>query len=360
MAWTVAFIGTGKKEEKASLSGYAMAYTHAQGYEALDGVEMVAACDLVEENVRAFADRWGIEQTFDDYNEMLDEVQPDIVSICTWPHLHEQMTVDCARAGVGLIYCEKPMADTIGGARRMLKTCDEEGSMLCFNHQRRYGAPFRMAKEMLDEGRIGRLQRIEWGGSNIYDYGSHNFDMAQFFNDETPPASVTAQVDYHTESFWFGAHNENACLALIEYENGVFGLVATGDVQGAIGCHNRLVGSEGVIEIGSRAEGAGALRVRSFGEEGWENVDTGGEGLHGQEFINRAIADSVNAFHNGGQSMMDAHNAIHGTEAIFACWESARQRARVEVPIDAEDNALDAMVESGALTPRPEQDGETF
>ena len=353
MAKTVAFIGTGRKAEKASLAGYAMAYTHAQGYEALDDVEMVAACDLVQENVDAFAERWGVGQTFEDYNEMLAEVKPDIVSICTWPHLHEQMTIDCARAGVGLIYCEKPMADTIGGSRRMLQACDDAGTMLCFNHQRRYGNPFRMAKEMLDAGRIGKLQRIEWGGSNIYDYGSHNFDMAQYFNDETPAKWVMAQVGYHTESFWFGAHNENACLALIEYENGVFGLVATGDLQGVVAAHNRLIGTDGVIELGSAAEGAGALRVRSAGEAEWEVVDTDGEGMHGQEYINRAIADAVNAFLTGGRAMMDAHNAIHGTEAIFACWESARRRARVDVPIDAEDNALNAMIEGGQLKPQP-------
>ncbi|MGI5818700.1 MAG: Gfo/Idh/MocA family protein [Armatimonadota bacterium] len=360
MALTVAFIGTGKKAEKASLSGYAMAYTHAQSYEALDGVEMVAACDLVEENVQAFAEKWGIDATFEDYNEMLKKIQPDIVSICTWPHLHEQMTVDCARAGVGLIYCEKPIADTIGGARRMIEVCDEEGAMLCFNHQRRYGAPFGIAKQMLDEGAIGELQRMEWGGANIYDYGSHNFDMAQFFNGETPAKSVIAQVDYHTESFWFGAHNENACLALIEYENGVRGFVATGDVQGGVGCHNRLIGTEGMIEVGSAAEGAGVLRIRTFGGGEWEDVDTGGEGLHAQEYINRAVADAVDAFRNDGISMMDAHNAIHGTEAIFACWESARRRARVDVPIEATDNPLNAMVESGDLNPQPSVDGETF
>lgn len=360
MAYRAAFIGTGKKEEKASLSGYAMAYSHAQGYEALDDVEMVAACDLVEENVAAFAERWGIEATFEDYNEMLAEVEPEIVSICTWPHLHEQMVVDCAHAGVGLIYCEKPIAETIGGARRMIEVCDEAGTMLCFNHQRRYGAPFQMAKQMLDEGRIGELLRIEWGGANIYDYGSHNFDMAQFFNGEVPASWVMAQVDYHTESFWFGAHNENSCVALIEYENGVIGFVGTGDAQAAIGCHNRLVGSEGIIEIGSHAEGAGALRVRDFGGGGWENIDTGGEGLHGQEFINRAIADAVDAFRSGGQSMMDAHNAIHGTEAIFACWESARQRARIDIPMEAEDNPLEKMVEDRQLNPKPEADPDRF
>ncbi len=356
MALTVAFIGTGKRREKGSLDGYAMAYTHGQGFAALDDVELVAACDVVAENVEAFAREFEVESTFDEYHDMLSEVQPEAVSICTWPHLHDQMVIDCAEAGVKLIYCEKPMADTIGGARLMVEVCDERGVALNFNHQRRYGRPFSMAKQMLDDGVIGELVRMEWGGANIYDYGSHNFDMAQFFNDEAAPEWVIAQISYHTESLWFGAHNENDTLALIGYENGVFGLCATGGVEAAIGCHNRLVGTEGTIEIGSHAEGAGALRYRTYGSGDWEAVDTEGEGLHAQVFIERAIADAVQSYRAGTRAMMDAHNAIHATEAVFACWESSRLRARVEVPIEAEDNPLQEMVEAGDLDPQPAEE----
>ncbi|MGD9496854.1 MAG: Gfo/Idh/MocA family protein [Armatimonadota bacterium] len=353
MALTVAFIGTGKRRERGSVMGYAMAYTHAEAFSKIEDVELVAACDIVEENVRPFAEQFGIERVFSDYHEMLAQVKPTAVSISTWPHLHEQMVIDCAHAGVKLIYCEKPMADTIGGARRMVEVCDETGTMLCFNHQRRYGKPFSLAKQMLDEGAIGELQRIEWDGPNIYDYGSHNFDMAQYFNDEVWPAWVMAQINYHTQELWFGAHNENDAVALIAYENGVFGLVATGAAQGLIGAHNRLVGSGGVIEIGSQAEGAGPLRYRTDRDAEWVNVDTQGEGLHGQVFIERAIADAVAAWRGGRRCMMDAHNAIKGTEAIFACWESSRQRARIQVPMEAEDNPLQEMVEAGQLKPAP-------
>ncbi|MGC9319640.1 MAG: Gfo/Idh/MocA family protein [Armatimonadota bacterium] len=360
MALTVAFIGTGRKREKGSLSGYGMAYTHAHAYQQLDDVELVAAADVVEENVAAFAEEHGIEETFSDYETMLTEVQPEAVSICTWPHLHEQMVVDCARAGVKLIYCEKPMADTIGGSRRMVEVCDEEGTALNFNHQRRYGKPFQLAKEMLDEGEIGELVRMEWGGANIYDYGSHNFDMAQYFNDEAWPQWVMAQINYHTEDLWFGAHNENDCVALIAYENGVFGLVATGDAQPAVSCHNRLVGTEGTIDIGSTEEGASVLRCRVWGEGDWQSVDTDGEGLHANTFIDRAIEDAVESYRAGERAMMDAHYAIRGTEALFACWESSRERARVDIPMGAEDNPLEAMVEAGQLQPAPAEDKEQF
>ena len=83
----VAFIGTGRVPEKAGPMGYAMAYSHADGYLALpDDVEMVAAADIRPENSQAFAERYGFSDTFTDYHEMLQEVKPDLVSICTWPH----------------------------------------------------------------------------------------------------------------------------------------------------------------------------------------------------------------------------------------------------------------------------------
>ena len=160
------------------------AYRHADAYKLLEDVQMVAAVPTSSRRTAAICRQVGFSDVFDDYNEMLAEVKPDIVSICTWPHLHERMVIDCAQAGVPAVHCEKPMADTWGGAGRMVEACRQSGTKLTFAHQRRYGKPFSLAKKMLDEGRIGTLQKVEWGVGDLYDYGSHNLDMANYFNDE--------------------------------------------------------------------------------------------------------------------------------------------------------------------------------
>ncbi len=361
MALRVAFIGTGRKPEKASGMGYAMAYRHGEAYKLIEDIEFVAAADIVEENAKAFAAEFGVPNTYLDYNEMLEAEQPEMVSICTWPRLHEEMVVDCARAGVKAIHCEKPMADTIGGARRMVQACDETGCKLTFNHQRRYGKPFYMAKELLDDGVIGKLNRIEWGAGNLYDYGSHNFDMCNFFNDECDADWAICQIDYRTEDLYFGAHCENQALALWHYTNGAFGMAVTGIGSDTIGCHHRIVGSEGAIEIGGsgrspdrpNAEGASMLRYWSLNTQGWQDVDVEGESCHGPNFIERCLADVVECYREGRECQMNAHNALNATEQIFACYESVRQRARVDIPIEAEDNPLVAMIESGDLSPVP-------
>ena len=52
----VGIIGTGKKKARPDVTGFAMAYSHADGYRALpEQCDLVACADIVEENGRAFA-----------------------------------------------------------------------------------------------------------------------------------------------------------------------------------------------------------------------------------------------------------------------------------------------------------------
>src|ERR687883_2026920 len=190
----IGIIGTGKKKELRDRFGFAMAYDHANAYQALESCEIVACADLVEEHARAFADTYGVEKTFLDYRAMLAEMKLDVVSICTWPHLHEPMVLATCQAGVRAIHCEKPIADTWGGAKRMAAATEQAGVQLTFNHQRRYGAPFVMAKRLLDDGAIGRLVRLESDCGNIYDSGTHYIDLFSFFNGEQKAKWVLAQI----------------------------------------------------------------------------------------------------------------------------------------------------------------------
>lgn len=344
----VAFIGTGRKPEKAGPLGYAMAYQHGEAYLKMpEDVEMVAAADIVIENAQAFGEKFGFSDFYTDYHEMLAAVKPDLVSICTWPHLHAQMIVDCVAAGVGAIHSEKPVAYAYGDAKRCVAAAAAAGTKLTFNHQRRYGKPFQTAKQMIDDGVVGDVQKIEIGVGDLFDYGSHNFDMANYFNNECPTKWVLCGLDYSTEKLIFGTHNENSAHAIWEYENGVFGTADTGDCANSVGCHHRILGSNGIIEI---KNGAPVLRVLQAGK-GWAEYDCDGESCHGPDFILRCMLDVVDCLKTGRTSMMCAENALRATEQIFACWESVRRRGKVTLPLDIDDNPLLDMVEKGDLKP---------
>lgn len=351
----VGVIGTGKRKPRGDRFGYAMAYSHGAGYAALDSCELVACADIVEENARAFAEHFGFDAVYLDYREMLEKERLDVVSICTWMHLHEQMVLDTCGSGVRAIHCEKPMADTWGGAKRMAAAAEEAGVQLTFNHQRRYGEPFVMAKRMLEEGAIGELVRQECGAGNLYDTGTHFIDMFSFFQGEVPAKWVLGQIDYRTENLVFGSHNENQQVVLTEYENGVFGLIMTGVPDGGrpVGCVNGLIGTQGVIEVGC-ADGP-PIRYRLAGDTEWTAPDTGGASIHGPHFIERAVADVVDCLLAGRKCQLDASNALIATEIIFGAYESSRRRGRVDFPLDIEDNPLAAMVESGELKLEPRE-----
>jgi len=361
MSFTVAVIGTGTEPDDPGRDGYAMAYHHAAAYEKVDDAELVTCADIVRENAEAFAAEFDLDDddVFEEYGAMLDAVEPDIVSICVPPAIHAEIAVDCVRHdAVEAIHCEKPMADTYGGAKLMTQEAKRHGVQLTFNHQRRFSDAVRTAKGLLDDGEIGDLERVEFAAPvGIFDYGSHSFDLCNYFVDETPGEWVMGQIDYSEENVLFGTHNENQAIVHWEYQNGVHGVAGsdgTGGPASAFHCHNRLVGTDGVIEVGPESddeEELPALRIRRDGE-GWEAIETE-DGLHGWEFIDRAIAENVRCLREGETPELNAENALNATELIFATWESSRRRGRVDLPLDIDDNPLQAMLESDDLDPAP-------
>jgi hypothetical protein len=65
----------------------------------------------------------------------------------------------------------------------------------------------------------------------------------------------------------------------------------------------------------------------------------------------------VDALVDGYESELSARNALNTAEIIFATYDSARRRGRVDLLLEITDNPLTAIVESGALTAEPEDLG---
>ena len=341
----VGIIGCGRPLRTDGATGFGMAHAHARGYEASPDAEIVALADIKLENARAFQAEHGGDGLYQDYHEMLEKENLDIVSICTWPHLHAQMVIAAAEANVKAIHCEKPMAPVYGEAVRMVRVCEEHGVQLSFNHQRRFGAPFRKARELVKSGAIGELIRLEASCGNMFDWGTHWFDMLFFYNDETPVEWVIGQIEPRGGQKIFGVLIEGQGLCYFKYRNGVYGLLVTGSETGWE-APNRLIGTRGVIEVGHSRELP--LRMWGKGQSEWTEVDLD-EGLHGGEYVKRAMLDVVDALKTGREPELSARKALQATELIFATYESSRRRGRVDLPLEIEDSPFLSMIESGDM-----------
>ncbi len=123
--------------------------------------DIVAVCD-VDRHVRdqAKAAFGSTASSFEDYRELLARKDVDIVTIGTPDHWHTKMVIDACRAGKD-VYCEKPLTLTIDEGKQLVKAVAETGSVVQVGSWQRSDARFRLAVELIRNGRLGKLQRVE-------------------------------------------------------------------------------------------------------------------------------------------------------------------------------------------------------
>ncbi len=342
----VAIIGCGRPRGTDGATGFGMAHAHMTGYAASGRCTLAAVADISRENAEAFvAAHNPAAAIYSDYRRMLREVRPDIVSVCLWPHLHARVVGYAARFRPRLVFCEKPMDIHWDAALRMHRACRQHGVLLGINHQRRFNRPLVKARELLAGGAIGPLRQMEGAWHNLSDSGTHVLDLLFFFNGETPAEWVLGQIDMRGANQVFGAINAGHGISEIRFRNGVRAVYRFGHQHAEPGCLLRLIGDGGVIEI---LYAAPWLRIRRPGQPDWEVIDTG-ETIHDGQAITRGIADLLEALDTGATPQLAADNALRATEIIFATHESARRRARVDLPLPAGKCAMLAMLAAGEL-----------
>ena len=106
---------------------------------------------------------------YTDFRELLARKEIDAVFIATGDRWHTTASVFAARAGKD-IYCEKPISMTITEGRTLVEACRRYGTIYQGGTQRRSTASYRFAREMVRQGRIGRVHTVEmqvWTGPTV-------------------------------------------------------------------------------------------------------------------------------------------------------------------------------------------------
>jgi predicted dehydrogenase len=340
-----AIIGTGRPHGTEGATGFGMAHTHFPAFQATDKVDLVAIADTHDDPAQFFLSKYQSNaKHYTDYRAMLAEEHPEILSICTWPHLHAEMAVAAAEAGVKAIHCEKPMATTWGDCKRMKAAADAHGTLLSFNHQRRHLKLFQAVRQAVRDGEIGDLVMIEAQVGDMFDWGTHWLDMMFFYNEETPAEWVIGQIDSRTERRVFGAFMENQAVCHFKWKNGVRGILLAGH-EARIGAIHRLIGTEGVLEVLTER----SMRLRGKGDAEWRVVEVPQGELNDHRLTALDVVRQLDE--PGHRSFLNVDNAIQHTEVIYATYESSRYRGRIDLPLVPEDSALLALVAEGAIGP---------
>jgi len=133
--------------------------THAGAIATNSDCVLVAGCDIDEERRKLFAEKWQVP-VFEDAAQMLAAVKPQILVIATHPDSHYQYCRLAAEMQVPVVICEKPLADTIGKARKIARLTEKANPVIITNHERRYSQDYIRAKQILDEGKLGALLAV--------------------------------------------------------------------------------------------------------------------------------------------------------------------------------------------------------
>jgi len=149
--YRVAVIGTGMIANAA----------HIPAWKALkNDVEVIAVADIRPEAARETAARYAIPQAYADPQKMLDELKPDIVSVCTPNVYHKEWTLAGLKAGAHVL-CEKPLAVTHADALEMFRVADEVGRVLYPSQSLRWFSAFTAGKNVAESGALGDVYYAE-------------------------------------------------------------------------------------------------------------------------------------------------------------------------------------------------------
>jgi len=148
-----------------------------------------------------------VDQATSDWRSVLDDDQVDAVFVATPTYLHAEMTVAVAAAGKHVL-CDKPLCLSTGEADSMLAACEAAGVLFMVGFVERFNPAFRVLKERIRTGRIGRPVMVSsrrahpprkgsWimddrksGGAFLHT-GCHNIDLVQWLFD-SPVVSIMA------------------------------------------------------------------------------------------------------------------------------------------------------------------------
>ena len=174
-----------------------------RGHLRYPGSRLLAVCDVDANHLKRALEIAGPGvDGYQDFREVLQREDIDIVHIPTPPHWHALISVAAAEAGKD-IWCEKPMTRTIGEGQRVVEAVRKNGRMFRINTWFRFqdrfygfGTPVKPIKKALENGLLGWPLKVTVSAST-------GFDWKFYWSGKTflKPKSVPEELDY---GMWLG------------------------------------------------------------------------------------------------------------------------------------------------------------
>lgn len=300
---------------------------HARAAKRHGATEIVAICDINRAGLDAYRAAFGPVDAYTDVKAMLDAHEIDLICIATPDHTHCELVEAACRAGVPMIFCEKPLDVTLERCDQMVRAVEESGATFLCDHTRRWMPTWVTAKKILDE-KLGPVlrARAHMGGRRamLFRNGTHLIDTICWFTGDEPAWVTGAEFED------LGVFDPNpACTALLGFRNGCrafidFSKKAVGELEiDCIGERGRLTVNRAGIHLTREEPGLGLTHTRLPPLPG------------DSEGMNHAMRDLIEAYEEGRETRCTARDGLRALEVITVIVRSHDQGgSRITWPLD--------------------------
>ncbi|MFB9276941.1 Gfo/Idh/MocA family protein [Cohnella cellulosilytica] len=343
----VAIVGTGSIS-----TAHLDAYTRFA-----DRCRVVALVNNQTETAERLKEKYRLDcRIYQDYKDLLEGDQVDLVSICTPPFLHASMSVDLLRAGIDVLV-EKPMALSLEECDRMLAAASESGSLLSVVGQNRFLDASVKLKRTIESGLLGKVVHAQvdsfwWRGSNYYDvwwrgtwetegggctlnHGVHHADMLQWMIGM--PQSVVAVIGNAAHP---NSEVEDISMAILSYADGSLAQLTSSVVHHG---EERQIVIQG---LDARASLPWKVHASRQSEQGFplpegnpelkREIEQFAAGLAPLAYTGHEgqIDDVLSAIETGSRKVgVDGYEGRKVIELVTAIYEASFTRRQVELPL---------------------------
>lgn len=231
---------------------------------------LAAVCDEIREKANALAATFGARPYYRIEDLLEQEKEIDIVSVCTPNGLHAEHSIKALQAGYHVL-CEKPMAITVADCGRMLQAAEKSNRRLFAIKQNRYNPPVAAVKNLVDEGKLGKITSIQlncfwnrnpdyyrnsWKGTLKLDGGtlftqfSHFIDLLYWIVGDVQQVQAYMGNFVHQGIIEF----EDTGVVILQFTNGAIGTInyTVNSYQKNMEGSLTLFGEKGTVKIGGQ------------------------------------------------------------------------------------------------------------
>lgn len=204
--YRVAIIGTGRMggliDDELPVGSWSKPYGHFSAYAAIPETTVVAVANRGAERLERFSHRFGIENTYLDYEEMIRKEQPDIVSITTPSLARAEPIMFCAEQGVRGIFAEKGLCASLAEADRIAEAVRSNGVAFNWGALRRHHDGFQKIRAEIADGAIGEPRfAVMSFASDLIKHHPHTLDLVEMMLGDPQPRWVQGNLIEAGEPF---------------------------------------------------------------------------------------------------------------------------------------------------------------